>query len=128
MTILRVSHLTIYVKDQAVALNWYRDKLGFVVCMDNDLVVPGQRWLTVAPAGNPDVQFVLMSARSADDESRIGNNLMTVLRTDNCYAEMARLTAAGVLIVDQPTAVPWGISGIFRDLYGNPYNLVGPAR
>lgn len=127
MTIQRVSHLTVYVRDQPVALDWYRDKLGFEVCMDNDLVVPGLRWLTVSPAGNTDLQFVLMPSRSAEDASRVGNNLMTVLRTDDCYAEMARLEAAGVEIVDPPTPVPWGVSGIIRDLYGNPYNLVGPG-
>lgn len=96
--------------------------------MDNELVVPGLRWLTVSPMGNPDLQFVLMLARTDEDTSRVGNNLMTVLSTDDCYAEMTRLAAAGVEIVDPPAAVPWGVSGIIRDLYGNPYNLVGPAK
>lgn len=128
MTIQRVSHLTVYVRDQQEALDWYRDKLGFEICMDNELVVPGLRWLTVSPMGNPDLQFVLMLARTDEDTSRVGNNLMTVLSTDDCYAEMTRLAAAGVEIVDPPAAVPWGVSGIIRDLYGNPYNLVGPAK
>jgi len=127
VTIQRISHLTIYVKNQQEALDWYVQTLGFEVRIDNENLVDGLRWLTIGPAGNPDTQFVLMPARSAEDRSRIGNNLMTVLQTDDCFSEMKRLAEAGVEIVDLPTRVPWGISGIIRDLYGNPYNLVGPG-
>jgi len=126
MTITRVSHLTVYVHDQDKALRWYQDNLGFEVCMDNSKVVPELRWLTVSPAGNRDTQIVLMPARNDDEKSRVGTNLITVLNTDDCRGDMARLAANGVEIVEAPAEVPWGVSGVIRDLYGNPYNLVGP--
>ncbi len=126
MSINRVSHITIYVKDQDEALAWYTDILGFEIVMDNNDVVPNLRWLTVSPSGNQATQFVLALAQSNDDKNRIGNNLMTVLSTDDCEADMETLEENGVEIVDPPSEVPWGISGIIRDLYGNPYNLVGP--
>ncbi|MBT70897.1 MAG: hypothetical protein CMQ15_02475 [Gammaproteobacteria bacterium] len=94
--------------------------------MDNRDVVPNLRWLTVAPEGNPDTQIVLQLAHSNDEKSRVGSNLMTVLRSDDCEIEMKALEEQGVEIVDPPQEVPWGVSGIIRDLYGNPYNLVGP--
>lgn len=127
MAIRRVSHITIYVSDQQEALEWYRDKLGFQVCMDNSDLVPELRWLTVSPVDNPELQLVLQLARSADEKSRVGTNLSTVLSVDDCRSEIARLEAAGVEIVDAPITVPWGVSAIIRDLYGNPYNLVGPG-
>jgi predicted enzyme related to lactoylglutathione lyase len=126
MTITRISHLTVYVDDQDEALRWYQDNLGFEVCMDNSKVVPELRWLTVSPAGNRDTQIVLMPARNDDEKSRVGSNLITVLNTDDCRGDMARLAANGVEIVEAPAEVPWGVSGVIRDLYGNPYNLVGP--
>lgn len=126
MTITRISHLTIYVDDQDEALRWYQDNLGFEVCMDNSKLVPELRWLTVSPAGNRDTQIVLMPARNDDEKSRVGSNLITVLNTDDCRGDMARLVANGVEIVEAPAEVPWGVSGVIRDLYGNPYNLVGP--
>ncbi len=126
MTITRISHLTVYVHDQDEALRWYQDNLGFEVCMDNSKVVPELRWLTVSPAGNRDTQIVLMPARNDDEKSRVGSNLITVLNTDDCRGDMARLAANGVEIVEAPAEVPWGVSGVIRDLYGNPYNLVGP--
>ncbi len=125
MAIDRISHLTVYVRDQQEALLWYQQKLGFEVVMDNDLVVPGMRWLTVSPAGNPSTQIALVLVGSEEDESRVGNNLMTVLSTTDCIEDMARLAREGAEIVSPPEEVPWGVSAIFRDLYGNPYNLVG---
>ncbi|HIL63780.1 MAG TPA: glyoxalase [Porticoccaceae bacterium] len=126
MTITRISHLTVYVDDQDEALRWYQDNLRFEVCMDNSKLVPELRWLTVSPAGNRDTQIVLMPARNDDEKSRVGSNLITVLNTDDCRGDMARLAANGVEIVEAPAEVPWGVSGVIRDLYGNPYNLVGP--
>lgn len=126
MTINRISHITVYVTDQDAALAWYQEKLGFEVCMDNDAVVAGMRWLTVCPPNNPDTQIVLMQVRDDADRSRVGMNLMTVLSSTDCIGDMARLARDGVDIVGPPEEVPWGISGVIRDLYGNPYNLVGP--
>ena len=60
------------------------EKLGFEVCMDNDEVVSGMRWLTVCPAGNAATQFVLMLVREESDKSRVGTNLMTVLSSTDC--------------------------------------------
>ncbi|MDA1371335.1 MAG: VOC family protein [Proteobacteria bacterium] len=126
MTINRVSHITVYVEDQQAACDWYVNNLDFDIVMDNSAVLPGMRWLTVSPKNNPDTQLVLHPAHSSDEKSRIGKNLMTVLSSDDCKADMKKLEASGVEIVDAASEVPWGISGIIRDLYGNPYNLVGP--
>lgn len=127
MAINRISHITVYVTDQEEALAWYRDKLGFEVCMDNDVVVSGMRWLTVCPPGNTATQITLVLARDEADKSRVGKNLMTVLSSTDCLGDMARLAREGVEIIGPPEEVPWGISGIISDLYGNPYNLVGAA-
>lgn len=125
MAIKSVSHITVYVTDQQEALQWYQQKLGFEKVMDNDAVVPGMRWLTVCPPGNQATQFVLLLAREEPDLSRVGNNLMTVLSSSDCIGDMAGLAREGVEIVTPPEEVPWGISAVIRDLYGNPYNLVG---
>lgn len=126
MTIKSITHLTVYVEDQDQALAWYVDKLGLEVVMDNSDIVPDLRWLTVSPRENSETQLVLLLAHSADDKSRVGRNLVTVVRTDDCYGEMKALAEKGVDIVEDAVEVPWGISGIIRDLYGNPYNIVGP--
>lgn len=127
MAINRVSHLTVYVGGQDEALAWYEKHLGFEVCMDNSDVVQGMRWLTVSPAGNRDTQLVLLEPRNEEERLRIGTNLITVLSCDDCRGDMERLAAAGVEVLEPASEVPWGVSGVIRDLYGNPYNLVSPT-
>lgn len=124
MAITGITHVSVYVKDQQEALDWYVANFGFEKQMDDDTQMPGFRWLTVAPAGNPSTQFVLMPAMAEDHQTRVGTNGMTVLGSSDCRADCQRLGELGVEIVEQPTQLPWGWSAIVKDLYGNPYNLV----
>jgi len=121
MAITHITHVTLYVENQQEALAWYQQKLGFEVCMDNNDF--GFRWLTICPKGNPTTQFVLMSPND-ENEARIGNRAMCILGTNDCQGDCTHLEQVGVEIVDPPSELPWGISAVFKDLYGNPYNLV----
>ena len=55
----RVSTVTIAVKDQDEALQWFTEKLGFEKKMD--VRSEEFRWLTVAPPQQVDVEFLLAS-------------------------------------------------------------------
>lgn len=124
MAITSITHVTLYVKDQDEALAWYCEKLGFEKVMDNSEFMEGFRWLTIAPADNQATQFVLMPAMTKEDQARLGSNAMTVLGTNDCRGDCRRFAEAGVTITDEPSELPWGVSAIIRDLYGNPYNII----
>jgi len=65
--IQRLSHTTLYVIDQDAAKDFYVNKLGFDLRMDQSM---GEfRWLTVGPKGQPDVDIILMKvgANSGND-------------------------------------------------------------
>jgi predicted enzyme related to lactoylglutathione lyase len=124
LAIQHITHFSIYTSNQDECLDWYREKLDFVVCDDNSKLVPGFRWLTISPAADKSTQFVLMPTNKKEDKSRIGSNGMCVLTTDNCQSDIQVFEVREVEIVQAPETVPWGISAIIRDLYGNPYNLV----
>ena len=57
--IQRLSHASIYVLDQDAARDFYVNKLGFEIRMDQSMD-NGFRWLTVSPKGQPDFQLILM--------------------------------------------------------------------
>src|SRR5262249_27856030 len=57
--IQKLSHATLFVEDQDAAKDFYVNKLGFDVRMD-ETMDNGFRWLTVAPKGQPDFEIVLM--------------------------------------------------------------------
>lgn len=129
--ITRLSHATIWVKDQSAALEFYRDKLGFEIKTDASM---GEfRWLTVGPKGQ-DLELVLMPAAPnpmMDDETLellrklIDKGAMGagVFNTDDCRKTYEELSARGVEFRQEPKEQPYGIEAIFVDNSGNWFSL-----
>jgi catechol 2,3-dioxygenase-like lactoylglutathione lyase family enzyme len=129
--IKKVSHVTLLVRDQDEALEFYTGKLGFKTRYD--MTMPeGFRWLTVAPPGQPDFEVILMKADSAESENGVGRqapgSLLFIVATDDCRADYAALKAKGVEFLGEPTERPWGLEAMFRDLYGNLLDLLEPNK
>jgi uncharacterized glyoxalase superfamily protein PhnB len=92
------------------------------------------RWLTVGPAGQPDMAIVLMAIPGApvmDDStasqvrSLMGKGFAgtVFLTTDDVRASYDELRARGVEFVEQPEERPYGIDSSFRDPSGNNIRL-----
>ncbi len=126
--IRRLSVVTIWVKDQEAAKDFYVNKLGFVVRSDDSQSIPGYRWLTVAPADQKEVEIVLGPAMDDHQKSLIGKQGTLVLDTDDCKADYERLKARGVKFHGEPTVQPYGTDVVFEDLYGNLFDLVQSPR
>ena len=60
--IKRVTHTTLYVKDQNEALRFYTELLGFEVRAD--LTMGDFRWLTVGLKDQPDFEIILYALRA----------------------------------------------------------------
>ena len=135
---IRISTTQLWVHDQDEALAFYTQKVGFEVRSDVTVEELGNfRWLTVAPAGQPDVDIVLMAIPGPPvmDEATAEDvrNLMAkgfagtiFLNTDDCQASYEELTARGVEFVDRPEQRPYGIDSAFRDPSGNNVRLIQP--
>lgn len=124
MAITKLSHVTIIVPDQDAALAWYTQKLGFEKRADDAGTMPGYRWLTVAPKGSSGVEIILFQARDERERSWVGQGALWVFETDDCRATCDELAARGVTVLSPPEQLPWGVSAIVQDLYGNPFNLL----
>lgn len=125
-----VTHVTTLVDDVDEALEWYTERFGFETRSD-ETFGPGMRWVTVAPEG-ASTEIVLQEpnpsfhgeGRAAAMRDRIGQGTTTVLGTDDCRSDVDDLEDRGVTVTSGPEEVPWGLSAVVEDLYGNPYNLV----
>ncbi|HTE32124.1 MAG TPA: VOC family protein [Chryseolinea sp.] len=56
--ITRLTHSFIYVLNLERAYDFYTAKLGFKT--HTDIIVNGERWITICPAQQPDMQLLLM--------------------------------------------------------------------
>jgi predicted enzyme related to lactoylglutathione lyase len=125
-----VTHVTVLVTDTDEAIEWYTDSFGFELRAD-DTVAPGMRWVTVAPEGS-DVEVVLQeptdeafgSERAAALRDRVGQGTTTVLGVADCAGTVETLRDRGVEVTGEPEEMPWGVSAVVTDCYGNPYNLL----
>ncbi len=135
--IRRLSHATIFVKNQDDALNFYRDKLGFEVHTDA-MVGDDFRWLTLNTKDQPDFEIVLMEPKAGmlmDEEtaSQIRQIMdkgvlgAGVFDTDDCRGTYEELKSKGVEFLSEPAERPYGIEAVFRDNSGNWFSLSQPS-
>lgn len=125
-----LTHVTVLVDDADEAIDHYTEDFGFELRAD-ETFTPGMRWVTVAPAG-ADAELVLQEPteeafgeeQAAAMRDLIGAGTMTVFAVDDCRATVETLRENGVEIPSPPEEVPWGLSAVVEDRYGNPYNLV----
>ena len=121
--IQRLSHTSIYVFDQDAARDFYVNKLGFDVRMDQSMD-NGFRWLTVSPKGQPDLQLILMKVDGPNiqpDVAAVLKGLLEkgglgggVLQTDDCRATYEELKAKGVEFLSPPADRFYGVEAISR--------------
>jgi len=132
---IRIATAQLWVHDQDEALAFYTRKLGLEVRTDVTLAEMGNfRWLTVGPAGQPDVAIVLMAIPGPPVmDSETAEQVRTLmakgfagtifLTTDDVHAAYDELKGRGVEFVEQPEERPNGIDSSFRDPSGNHIRL-----
>jgi catechol 2,3-dioxygenase-like lactoylglutathione lyase family enzyme len=124
--------VSLVVRDYAEALDFYVGCLGFSVIEDTPIPEQNKRWVVVAPPGSPGARVLLARASSPEQIAHIGDQtggrVFLFLHTDDLQRDYQRYCAKGVTFVRQPTEAPYGIVAVFRDLYGNLWDLVQPRR
>jgi predicted enzyme related to lactoylglutathione lyase len=132
---INIANAQLWVHDQDEALAFYTEKLGWEVRSDVTLAEMGNfRWLSVGPAGQPEIAVVLMAipgppvmdAGTADqvrDLMAKGFAGTVFLTTDDCRASYEELRARGVEFSEAPEERPYGIDSGFRDPSGNAIRL-----
>ncbi len=131
---LRITNVNIWVFDQDAALDFYVGKLGFEVSADTDLGF--MRWLTVHPAGQPDVHLILCDPSVIMSPDQIASIKRVIddglggapqLTTDDCQGMHDELAARGVTFSQPPTERDYGVDAEFVDPFGNRLRIVQPA-
>ncbi len=118
--ITRVRTVTVPVRDQARAKEFYADKLGFQVHRDEPTGMT-QNWLEVSPPG-AETRLVLFTPPGT--ENRIGTFQGLVFHCDDVEKTARELAERGVEISAQPKEEPWGKWAQFKDPDGNEFGLI----
>lgn len=125
-----IAQLALVVREYDEAINFYVDMLGFTLV--EDLYIPEQdkRWVVVAPPGSTESRLLLVRAVGEEQSSRVGNQtggrVFLFLFTDDFWRDFRSYKAKGVVFVREPKEEAYGTVAVFRDIYGNLWDLIQP--
>ena len=127
---MHIAKLALLVRDYGEAIDWYTRCLGFELAEDVDMG-NGKRWVVVEPTGTRGAALLLAKAANPQQEAAIGNQsggrVFLFLETDNFDRDHARMVSEGVNFREAPRSEAYGTVAVFEDLYGNAWDLIGPA-
>lgn len=126
----RIGLISLVVDDYDDALAFFVGKLGFSLVEDTVVPEQSKRWVVVEPPGGNGSRLLLAQASTGDQKSRVGSQtggrVFLFLYTDNFWRDYERYKENGVVFVREPKIEPYGTVAVFKDLYGNLWDLLEP--
>jgi catechol 2,3-dioxygenase-like lactoylglutathione lyase family enzyme len=124
----RITALALVVPDYVAGLDFYVARLGFTLVEDMDQ--GRKRWITIAPPGGGP-RLVLARADTPAQAAAIGNQtggrVSFFLTTPDFARDHAALLQAGAVFEEPPRTEAYGRVAVWRDPFGNRWDLIGPA-
>ena len=122
---MHLSALSLIVPDYDAAIAYYCDVFGFT--LEDDIDQGRKRWVRVRPPGGG-TSFILARATTDAERAAIGaqgaGRVWLFLETDDFARDHARLLASGVEFEESPRVEPYGTVAVFRDRFGNRWDLI----
>jgi catechol 2,3-dioxygenase-like lactoylglutathione lyase family enzyme len=128
-----IAHISLLVRDYDEAIHFFTDALGFTLIEDTpskDRQGRDKRWVVVAPPGSQGTSLLLAKPANEEEQSHVGNQsggrVFLFLHTDDFWRDYRRMQSKGVKFVREPKDEPYGTVAVFKDLYGNLWDLLQP--
>ena len=123
-----LAHIALVVRDYDEAIAFYTGKLGFELLEDTYQPEQDKRWVVVAPRGGGGATLLLARASTPQQTAFIGDQaggrVFLFLATDDFWGDHRALLSNGVEFVREPKAEDYGTVAVFKDLYGNLWDLI----
>ncbi len=132
---MKITIVALRVLDQDRALRFYTETLGFTKV--DDMPFGEMRWLTVAPADQPEMHVLLEKPGPPFVDPETAEQIATLtakgvlgtlfFEVDDCRARFDELVAQGVEVIQEPIERFYGIDAAFRDDSGNHLRMTQRA-
>jgi len=123
-----IVHAALIVRDYDEAIDFYTKVLHFELIEDTYQPEQDKRWVVVAPPGSCGTTLLLARASSPKQETFIGNQtggrVFLFLNTDDFWRDYHEMVSKGIEFVREPKEEPYGMVAVFKDLYGNLWDLL----
>ncbi len=124
----QLAHLTYLVRDYDEAIAYFVNILQFELVEDTRLDET-KRWVLVRPRGGATC-LLLAQAASPEQAAAIGNQsggrVFLFLHTDDFWRDYHFMKSHNVEFIESPREEVYGTVAVFKDLYGNKWDLLQP--
>jgi len=121
-------HIALVVRDYDEAIDFYTKKLHFELVEDTYQPEQDKRWVVISPPNSHGTTILLARASKPEQEPFIGNQaggrVFLFLGTDDFHRDFEEMKQRGIEFVREPKVQEYGIVAVFKDLYGNLWDLV----
>jgi catechol 2,3-dioxygenase-like lactoylglutathione lyase family enzyme len=123
-----IVHIALVVRDYDEAIEFYTKQLNFDLIEDTYQPEQDKRWVVIAPPNSTGTTILLARASKSEQEKYIGNQaggrVFLFLNTDDFWRDYNEMNAKGIEFVREPTEADYGTVAVFKDLYGNLWDLL----
>jgi catechol 2,3-dioxygenase-like lactoylglutathione lyase family enzyme len=124
---LKLHIVTLFVADYDEAIQFYTEKLDFVV-IEDILMTPSRRWVKIAPDLQSPLHILLHVPLTKQEQIFIGNQAgsrpLIVLSAYDLKPIVDTMQQRGVVFSKPITQEIYGQRAQFKDLYGNLWEIV----
>lgn len=126
-----IVQIALVIDDYDKAIEYYTRTLRFQLIEDT-LLDNNKRWVRIRPQGSDGFCLLLAKATNEEQHSRVGNQtggrVFLFLHTDDFSRDYKSLKENGVDFLSEPRTETWGTVAVFRDAYGNLWDLIEPVK
>lgn len=127
-----LAHIAVVVRDYDEAIHYYTSTLGFKLIEDT-ILSETKRWVMVQPAGAENGCMLLLAKAATEEQAKFigyqtGGRVFLFLYTDDFYRDFENYTSKGVEFTIPPHVEEFGTVAVFKDLYGNLWDLIEPTK
>lgn len=126
-----LAHIALLVKEYDEAIAFFTGKLAFKLIEDTALT-ENKRWVRVRPPGDSCCDLLLAKAASEEQLARVGDQtggrVFLFLHTDDFWRDYKVMQDNGIEFVKLPVQELYGTVAVFKDLYGNLWDLIQPKK
>jgi catechol 2,3-dioxygenase-like lactoylglutathione lyase family enzyme len=123
-----IVHIALVVRDYDEALDFYINKLNFVIIKDTYQSEQDKRWVVIAPPGSKGTTLLLAKASKPEQIAFIGcqtgGRVFLFLDTDDFWRDYNAMISKGIKFIREPKQQDYGMVAVFEDLYGNLWDLL----
>lgn len=124
-----IFQIALLVEDYDEAITFYKEVMLFELVIDEKRSET-KRWVVMKPDGSDNFSILLAKAKNDEQSKFVGNQtgdrVFLFMHTDNFDAYHKHLASHNIEFIGQPRVEEYGKVVVFKDLYGNKWDLIQP--